>query len=71
MLGAVLLSVSEEAIRQGRGVGQFHGYEFRAVRLARRRGARSVRVDVLFDGVMLDSALVDLGLATPMMKGAR
>jgi len=63
MMATVMLSVSEEASRSGAGVGMFHGYEFRAVRLSGRvrndRPAR-VRVIVTQEGELIGTQDVDV-----------
>lgn len=63
MMATVMLSVSEEASRSGAGVGLFHGYEFRAVRLGGRVGKDQparVRVIVTQEGELIGTQDVDV-----------
>lgn len=56
MMTMVMLSVFEDASRLGAGVGRFHGYEFRALRLGgRARQGFPVRVHIVViqDGEMV------------------
>lgn len=62
MLSSIVLSLSEEAARFGHADGRFHGFEFHAMRLARRRrGPRRLRVEVWQEGRLVQ----DFELAEP------
>jgi hypothetical protein len=67
MMAAVLLSVSEDAVRFGMAMGCFHGFEFRAARLnGRYRPGVSTRVSVVVrqDGTLIDTFLIDATVST-------
>ena len=60
MMAAILMSLSEEAVRSGEGSGCFHGFEVRVVRLGQRnrREPSRVRIKVNQDGVLVDELTV-------------